>query len=232
MVNGLKLFGAGLGLAATLALTTPSSVAGERVVLELFQSQGCSSCPPANANINALSGRNDVLALSFAVTYWDRLGWRDTFARDEFTTRQYDYARGLHIGNVYTPQVVVNGRQDLTGISRSELDGAVARAPRVPTHPLALQGDMLTVQQGSAGRTADIWFVAYDPRVIQVAIQAGENDGRTLPHKNIVKTLSRLGVWSGQEIHLRLPRLPDPNLRVAILLQAPNGGPILAALAP
>jgi hypothetical protein len=79
------------------------------VVVELFQSQGCSSCPPANANVNALSARADVLALSFAVTYWDRLGWKDTFAKAQFTERQWQYARAMRQQDVYTPQVVVNG---------------------------------------------------------------------------------------------------------------------------
>src|SRR5882757_4787911 len=89
-------------------------------VVELFQSQGCSSCPPAIANVNALADRPDILALSFSVTYWDYLGWKDTFAQQAFTARQRDYARGLH-GEVYTPQVVINGRAGLVGIDRAGL---------------------------------------------------------------------------------------------------------------
>src|SRR6185369_12613330 len=124
---------------------TTADVPGGLTVVELFQSQGCSSCPPANANVNAISDRGDVLALSFAVTYWDQLGWRDTFAKPQYTARQYAYAHGLHLGNVYTPQVVVNGRQDLTGIQRGQLDGAMAHQGRVPSQLIALNRDVLTI---------------------------------------------------------------------------------------
>src|SRR5580693_943584 len=86
------------------------------VVVELFQSQGCSSCPPANANVMAIADRPDVLALSFGVTYWDSLGWKDTFASPKFTARQWDYAHGLGHSNVFTPQVVINGRRDGVGV--------------------------------------------------------------------------------------------------------------------
>ena len=223
-----------LTLAVALASLAASvhARANDRIVVELFQSQGCSSCPPANANVNALAARDDVLALSFAVTYWDRLGWRDTFARDEFTKRQYDYAHGLHIGNVYTPQIVLNGRRDLSGINRGELDQGLAREGRISAGPLFLDGLSLGLRAAPPPRlAADIWLVRYDPRVLEVPVQAGENDGRTLPHKNIVRELTRLGTWNGQAQTQRLLP-PAAGLRTAILLQEPSGGPILAALAP
>jgi hypothetical protein len=90
-------------------------------VVEIFQSQGCSSCPPANANVMALSGRPDILTLSFGVTYWDHLGWKDTFAKPQYTERQWDYARAFHRDQVFTPEVVVNGRADVVGQNREEL---------------------------------------------------------------------------------------------------------------
>ena len=213
-------------------MTTQPSAAGDRTVVELFQSQGCSSCPPANANVNALTARGDLLVLSFAVTYWDRLGWRDTFARDAYTNRQYDYAHGLGEANVYTPQVVLNGRQHLTGARRGELDGALARAGRVPEFPLAFDGGAIVVRAAQPPRVpADIWLVRYDPRTIQVAVQAGENGGRTLPHANIVRELVRIGEWNGQAQTLRLPAASGPVLKTAILIQQRGGGAILAALA-
>src|SRR5215475_12069949 len=108
---------AALFLTLAVASCSPAGAAAHNgshgnamVVVELFESQGCSSCPPANANVNALSTRDDLLTLIYGVTYWDQLGWKDTFARHEFTRRQYDYARGLGNENVYTPQVVLNGR--------------------------------------------------------------------------------------------------------------------------
>src|SRR5271170_8235975 len=103
---------AALMLLGSLGFATSGEAAdaSHPVVVELFQSQGCSSCPPANANLNALSQRADVLALSFSVTYWDSLGWKDTFAKGQFTERQWQYARAMRQADVYTPQVVVNGR--------------------------------------------------------------------------------------------------------------------------
>ena len=111
------------------------------IVVELFQSQGCSSCPPANANVNALSARADVLALSFAVTYWDRLGWKDTFAKPQFTERQWQYARAMRQQDVYTPQVVVNGRVEGVGAVAST---NVALADDVAAKPDAMSTDHMS----------------------------------------------------------------------------------------
>ena len=223
---------AAIAAAAALVSLSPigAKAAGDVVVVELFQSQGCSSCPPANANVNALSARGDLLVLSFGVTYWDRLGWKDTFATPAYTNRQYDYAHGLRIGNVYTPQVVVDGRRDLTGINRGELESAIAAAPRISSQLLSLDPAGLFIRPGTPPRNgADIWLVRYDPRTIAVPIQAGENDGRTLPHTNIVRELTRIGTWTGEARTYPLPP-PVAGLRTAILLQEPRGGPILAAL--
>ncbi len=96
------------------------------VVVELFQSQGCSSCPPANANLNAIADRPGVLALSFAVTYWDYLGWKDRFAQPAFTERQRAYAKSKQSDGVYTPQVVINGRRAIVGARRGSFDAAIA----------------------------------------------------------------------------------------------------------
>jgi hypothetical protein len=218
---------------ALLALATAGAAHAQAApplqVVELFTSQGCSSCPPANASVAQISGRPDVLALSFGVTYWDDLGWKDTFAQSKFTDRQWAYARGLKHGNVGTPQVVVNGRTDTLGQRVSDIEGAIRRAP------LSGGGPMLTLTAGTvqlSGSTllkpADVWLVRYDPAVVQVPIQRGENGGKTLPHKNVVRELTRLGRWSGGAQTWRVPDGPS-NLKTAILLQAPSGGPILAA---
>ncbi len=233
MTNTLA-FGTTLLIAIAIWSFVPSSAntsAGDLAVVELFQSQGCSSCPPANANVNALSERPGVLALSFAVTYWDHLGWRDTFAKQAFTARQYDYSRGLRHSNVYTPQVVLNGREDLTGINRGDLEAAVARSYHVPTQLLVLDANGLAIRAAAPPPTpADVWLIRYDRRTLAVPILAGENDGRTLPHKNIVRELVHLGSWNGGATSFRLPPAADANFATAILLQAPNGGAILAAI--
>jgi hypothetical protein len=201
------------------------------VVVELFTSQGCSSCPPAEANVQAIADRPEVLALAFSVTYWDDLGWKDTFAQPAFTARQWDYARGLGHQNVFTPQVVVNGRRDGVGNDAAALAQLVRAADRGVTGPdVEIAGGLAKIGAAAApAQAADVWLARYDPRVVQVPIRRGENGGKTLPHKNIVKELVRLGRWSGHPETLRLPPAGDPALRTAVFLQLPKGGAILAA---
>jgi hypothetical protein len=200
-------------------------------VVELFTSQGCSSCPPANANLAVLARRSDVLALSYGVNYWDYLGWRDTFASQAFTDRQRDYARGLALRNVYTPQMVVNGRVDSVGNRMGELNGVLQRAPRIGTGPsisASASGVSLSAT-ASPVSPATIWLVRYDPRVVQVPIRRGENGGKTLPHVNVVREFSQLGSYSGRAMTVRLTPATDPALKTAILVQSGVGGPLLAA---
>ena len=121
------------GAALSLALAAaPAGAADARhpLVIELFQSQGCSSCPPANANLFAWAARDDALALNFAVDYWDSLGWKDTFAKPAFTARQWAYAGALGHGEVYTPQAIVNGSADITGADAAELQALAKREDR------------------------------------------------------------------------------------------------------
>jgi hypothetical protein len=220
----LALLAAGLGMAPL----TPAQA--QPVVVELFQSQGCSSCPPADANLNAIADRADVLALSFAVTYWDQLGWKDTFASPLFTARQYAYARGLHHPNVATPQVVINGRRDLVGNDGRALDAAIHAAGEPAGASLAIAHGSVAIAAGPApAKGADVWLVRYDPRVQLVAIRRGENGGKTLPHRDIVRQFVRLGGWFGAARSFPLPHSASPGLRTAILVQTADGGPILAA---
>jgi hypothetical protein len=211
------------------ALAAPAVAAPPVTVVELFQSQGCSSCPPANANVNALiAARPDVLALSFAVTYWDQLGWKDGFATRANTQRQWDYAKGLHHDNVWTPQVVVNGRSDLVGSNAAALTAALKPLP-AGAPALALDDGVLGIGRGTAPRGgADVWLIRYDPRTVAVAVKAGENGGKTLPHRNIVRSLTRLGGWTGAPARFTVADAA-PGLATAVLVQAAHGGPILAA---
>lgn len=217
--------------AAILALAGPVQAqppARPLSVVELFTSQGCSSCPPANDNVAAISNRPDVIALSFGVTYWDKLGWKDTFASAAYTERQYAYARALRHDAPFTPQVVVDGKADVVGARRGEIDELVARS-RIAGPALTVSGDGVEVGAGRApDGSADVWLVRYDPSTVQVPVRAGENTGRTLPHKNVVKALVRLGGWSGQPAHFALPPA-QPGLSTAILVQTKGAGPILAA---
>jgi hypothetical protein len=216
---------AGLALAAAgAAWAGPSPT-----VVELYQSQGCSSCPPADANVNALADRPNLLVLSFGVTYWDSLGWKDTFADPAYTARQWDYAHQWRRGDVATPQVVIDGRRDVVGADARELETAI-RATGAPVGAmLAIGRAGVTVAAGRApAGGADVWLVRYDPRTLNVAIRRGENGGKTLPHRNVVRRLARIGRWTGPAATYGLPK-PDPVLKTAILVQAANGGPILAA---
>ena len=223
---------AGAALAVAVGAWSMSGAGGTAqrpVVLELFQSQGCSSCPPANANLNAIADRPDVLALSFGVTYWDQLGWKDTFAQPAFTDRQKAYAHGLG-AQLGTPQMVIEGRQDLIGVDAREVELALRRARPAMDATVALTRDRVEIGAGQAPKAgADVWLVRYDPRVQQVAIQRGENNGKTLPHRDVVRELTRLGGWNGASVRFAAPAAKEPALRTAVLVQAKDGGPILAA---
>ncbi|VVT21868.1 conserved exported hypothetical protein [Sphingomonas sp. EC-HK361] len=213
-----------------IALTTGPAFAADPAhpaVVELYQSQGCSSCPPADLVLNALADRPDVLALSFAVTYWDQLGWKDTFGSPAFTTRQWDYAHAGGRGNVATPQVVINGRGVVTGNRRADIDAAIRRFDRGAGGP-GIGGDGRAVTVGAGAGKGTLWLVRYDPRTIAVPIRAGENGGRTIPHRNIVRQLIALGPWTGTPARYALPAAPR-GLATAVLLQAGKGGPIVAA---
>lgn len=205
-----------------------SALGSGPIVVELFQSQGCSSCPPANAALNAIAERNDIIALSFAVTYWDRLGWKDTFADPAYTKRQYAYAGAMGSNGVYTPQIVLNGRRAIVGNKPGELAQAVAATHALANGPsISAKDDMVTIGAGKG--QGEVLLVRYDPRTHQVAIRSGENGGRKLPHRNIVRQLIRLGNWDGRSVGYRLPKKPDPAWQSAVLVQTGRTGPIAAA---
>jgi len=219
-------------VAALLAAATPAIAGGRNLtVVELFQSQGCSDCPPANANVMALSDRADLLTLSFGVTYWDQLGWKDTFAKPQYTDRQWEYARAFHRSQVFTPEVVVNGRADVVGQNRHELEALIAQEPAAPDAPeISLaNGHVQIVAHDAHAPAADVWLIRYDPNIEQVPISRGENEGRTLPHRNVVKELTKLGGWSGGSQSFSIPQSAQAGLRDAVVLQQGPGGAILAA---
>ena len=214
-------------LLAALAFPALAADRDHPAVVELYQSQGCSSCPPADLAVNSVADRPDVLALSFAVTYWDQLGWKDIFGDPAFTARQWDYARAGGRRNVATPQVIVNGRGAIVGNNRPDIDAAVARFDRGASGPtLAFDGKAVRVGAGKGHAT--LWLVRYDPRTIPVAIRAGENGGRAIAHRNIVRQIVPIGQWTGRPLHVALPPA-RPGLASALLLQSGKGGPIVAS---
>lgn len=220
-----------LSIGLSLLATTAHPQTRPVTVIELFTSQGCSSCPPANANLAILARRPDVLALSFGVNYWDYLGWRDTFASQTYTNRQRDYARGLGRTNVYTPQMVINGAVDTVGGNITDLNRMLGALPTLgqTTNISATATSLNLSASRPLARPAIVWLVRYDPRIVQVPIQRGENRGKTLPHINVVRELTRLGSYNGQATSIRLTPQTDRALRSAIMVQAAEGGRIIAA---
>ena len=170
-----------------------------------------------------------MLALNFAVTYWDQLGWKDIYARPEYTARQWSYSRAQGRGNVQTPQLIVNGRAAVLGSRQPEVETAIAKFARPAGPEISVKGTTVTVAAGPAAKPATVWLVGYDPRSVAVLVRAGENSGRTLPHRNIVKQLVALGIWSGKTVSYSAPATPA-GLRRAVIVQSGPGGPIVAAV--
>ena len=216
---------------ATMLIPITAAAADRRqsTVVELFTSQGCSSCPPANANIIELSTHSNILALSYGVTYWDRLGWKDTFARPEFTERQVAYEKPLGQSGPFTPQVVVDGRANTVGNALAPLEALISESHRDNAPDVHIRGAAVSIGVGAApAGGADIWLVRYDPRLVEVPVRRGENRGRTLHYKNVVHELALIGSWTGEAAALSLPE-GERDLRSAILIQVRRGGPIVAA---
>jgi hypothetical protein len=204
------------------------------VVVELYTAQGCEECWRANAMLVELSRRPDVVALTFPVDYWDYLGWKDTYAHPAFTFRQRLYKTALRLRDLRTPQVFVNGVSTTSGLDRRQvldLIGAHRAAPAEgPIVRLGLTGDRVLVRSGRLPPGgAEVWLIRYDPRVTQVTVTQGDNKGRVVPHRNVVKELIRLGPWTGRGRMYALPPSRYARLRTAVVVQALRDRRIVAA---
>lgn len=215
-------------LVAGPVLAAPALAETSRpVVLELFTSQGCNSCPPADALLTELetTHREMVLALAFHVTYWDQLGWRDPYASEAFTTRQRDYAAQLASDSIYTPQMVIDGVHDVVGSDRpgvlaavEEQQGAAASAVSMSL-ARAAGGVSVTVGAGPA-EPARVLVVGFDGQHT-TPVKHGENAGKTLTETNVVRGLVQAGAWRGAALALRAALPAGEHL--AALLQAKDG---------
>jgi hypothetical protein len=215
------------GMVLTVATLPAAAGYGQPspVVVELFTSEGCSSCPPADAFLTDLAReRRDVLPLAFHVTYWDYLGWKDPFSFQAATARQQAYAGWLGDNQVYTPEMVVNGTHALVGSDRFEGLAQIARAAqdRAAGVPLRLtrDGQTLVVSVGRAAGQAQVLLVGFDPEH-QTQVGRGENGGRRLLESNIVRSLTVAGRWTGAAAEFRSALPAGENF--AVLLQADNG---------
>jgi hypothetical protein len=178
-------------------------------VVELFTSQGCSSCPPADKVLAGLADREDILALSYHVDYWNYLGWKDTLSDPAHTARQYGYARRFDRQSVYTPQAVINGRDHVVGSHAHEVDALLATfagSASGLTIPVTLRhaGDTLSVDVAAGRGKANLVLVVFDHRNV-VEIGRGENGGHALVYRNSVRSLQTIGMWDGQAMTLTLP---------------------------
>ena len=238
---------AGSLLALALALSSAAASAGGPVVVELFTSQSCYSCPPAEAFLGELAKREDVVALEFHVDYWNDLvygsagRWEDRFSDAAFTERQRRYAARIPGSQVYTPQVVIDGTAQAVGSRRGrvlglvERAGAAARPIGVTVRPEPAGGFAITLEPSGGAAVEDgaaILLARYDLKHVTV-IDAGENQGKTLANHHVVRELRRLGDWNGGE-RMRLPAADlrlGPNQGCAVLVQAGGQGAILGAAA-
>ncbi|MEL7304081.1 MAG: DUF1223 domain-containing protein [Pseudomonadota bacterium] len=227
---------AAIAALVALPMASTAALAGKPVV-ELFTSQGCSSCPPADKLLSGMAERRDIVALSFNVDYWDYLGWKDTLAKPAFTKRQRNYARFRGDGEVYTPQAIINGKSHIVGSDSVALASALKSAKRRagPELTIAREGSRVSITiSGLAergGRKATIWVAAVQPKA-KVKIRHGENSGRVITYRNVVRDLIPVGTWIGEEKTIEIDeRMMSRHgaEACAILIQSGSTGPILAA---
>ena len=208
-----------------VALSSVASFADERpVVVELFTSQGCSSCPPANAFLNELSRqRADVLPLAFHVTYWDRLGWKDPFSLREATARQAAYGRRFGDGS-YTPEMVVDGAVGLVGSHRAAVGSAIEAAKQAQRTLAEIRVSRtdagISIEIGAGAGSGNVLLVGFDHEHV-TTIPRGENGGRTLEESNVVRSVRTVGRWSGAAI--RIDTAWPEGEDVAVVLEASDG---------
>jgi hypothetical protein len=214
-----------VSLAIAISLAPGLARAADRpVVVELFTSQGCSSCPPANAYLNELAReRADVLALAFHVTYWDRLGWKDPFSLVAATERQDVYGHRFGDGS-YTPEIVVDGASSHVGSSRQEVGSAIEKARQqsqtAASVSVTQDGRQLRTEVGAGKGGGRVLLIGFD-HDHQTAIRRGENSGRTLEEANVVRSIRAIGDWQGAALHLD-ETFPDGQ-DVAVVLEAADG---------
>jgi hypothetical protein len=227
----IAITASGFSLAAA-PFTPKGTVAG---VIELFTSQGCSSCPPADRLLSTMARNPNVVALSFPVDYWDYIGWKDTLAAPEFTTRQEAYAAARGDGHVYTPEAVVDGLVDAVGSDKAEIDRAIqagkARALTVPMH-LIESGGTLQIDIGGGGAATAGIYVLRVAKAKTVLISRGENSGHSVTYTNVVRAMHKVGDWNGAPESLKLTELKGDGEGYVVLVQQgteDRPGAILAA---
>jgi hypothetical protein len=220
----------------TLGVATAHAADDRPVVVELFTSQGCSSCPPADAFLGELAVRPDVLALGLHVDYWDYIGWKDPFAQRAHTERQRSYSRALNQRYVYTPQMVIDGTLQGIGSDQGKINKLIDKARKTAVNgpTLAVTGSgakrVVHVGAGKAAAPATVWLVFFDSKH-ETKVKAGENSGRRLANYNVVRTMAPVGKWTGSaiDIPVDLDAINADCDGAAVIVQAEETGPIVSA---
>jgi len=224
--------------AAFLVLSPNIASAAEKplTVVELFTSQGCSSCPPADKYLAYLAERGDtdrVLALSFHVDYWDYLGWKDPYSSPVNTSRQRSYGRNMDLRYVYTPQMVIQGADQTTGSNRGGVSALIRKARALPRVPVTIKrgesGFIINLGKAATPVDADLLLVIYDDRH-STAVKRGENRGETIINRNVVRSIRRIGGWQGDKTSFTLSQADiGSGDKCAVIVQTKGSGPILGA---
>ena len=238
-----RLLGPISGFAAVLTLVAPVAAetlrAHPKAVVELFTSQGCASCPPADALLTSLADDDDVIALAYHVDYWDYVGWPDTFGNADNSNLQRSYAKGWHSSRIYTPQMVINGTKDVVGSRRAEVQSALDAATLSLPVDITTTSQMLKIAVPPRAGESDavVWLVTYRDRA-EVKIDSGENAGKTMVYTQVVTKRQVLGMWeaaTGAQLKLPLDEVLDQDSTgVAVLIQQDADGlpgPIIGAAA-
>lgn len=227
----------GIFLSAILGLAIPAHAQQNPVVIELFTSQGCAACPPADKILDTLADRDDVIALALHVDYWDYIGWTDSFGQAKFSKRQKDYARAKARASVYTPQMIIGGVDEVKGSAQAKVMTALATHLSLPVseHPVQLTmtgqpGSEVSIEAvASNGLTyaADVQLVRYrDAEAVDIL--GGENNGKSVVYRNIVISWDVIGTWDGVRPFQHTVQIngEDP---VVVVIQEQGQGPVLAA---
>lgn len=243
----MRIVSVAFGLAASVlvALSLPAAAGGSDktihpVVVELFTSQGCSDCPPADRVLAEIAQRRNVIALTFPITYWDMLGWRDSFATEANTERQRAYARAMNHSGIYTPQMIIDGTEDVIGSRRERVLAVIAQRAAIDEAtyniPIAIVPTRNRIEVAIAGSArrepvdARVWVMRTRSQA-RVDIDDGENRGKTLFYANIVRRIKEVGFWNGGPLTIDLPfGLRDgQHDGIVVILQSKGHGAIIGA---
>ena len=220
--------------AVVLAISSGAVATAEKplTVVELYTSQGCSSCPPADAYLAELADKKGLLPLSFHVDYWNYLGWEDPYSSAVYSKRQNDFARYFDARNVYTPQMVIQGVHQVVGSNRSEVKRAIKAVRSLPQIDLTLApgngGATLSLPAAKAPVEANVFVVMYDDEHF-TAVRRGENRGKKIRNRNVVRDLQHITTWTGEATEIAISYGGRDAKKGAVLVQSATTGAILGA---